>query len=665
MKSKCFVLIYYLLMIYMPPFCISDIYLHNPRGSNNRLDEKTAVRRNQNRLFNSQNNVRGGYNVGDATDLPSEGNEEWQYQMKYFQSSATAESELEIEWTMQHGCGKRQDSYASTEEVDCNVILQFMCQDPTLLANSEDRIRDGGSTATQDFTTQVGPEDAVKNMEERRSNDIKKERGLHESWLHYEKCSQRERNAGLFTADINLNNVGSYSSAIHTRQNPQGNRYGYECPEERDYYPYWHTAPWKDIAILVTNLTQCSMYQEESFNVRPVHECVEFDSQKHRMSSRWNNEAKCRENGGQWQLFYNYLEKAPDFKSKDECEAQQVIKGNQYIWAVPYDSDNVQAECLVSLTPPECKEAPWSRANHLGLTEGGRMPNYTWTIPYFPSNNNQSCIFRIRYNISSFDYDPLTTDYHQNLNPDLQIFPPVSKNPIVNIGIRSPLRLAINTQQLGRTFQDRTHMFWLVPRPSNMQFQRIYNLNVKGKRGNIVQTYPAVEYDFSPSVTRMNAENLLHIQWTGSNTHNNNGAGRNGQAGAAGVGLTGTDRSNLVEIANLGENFPLPYETSNFYKNAELKWIYFGKENISPLSLAVNLASSGFYRCINFTECPESEHQDFVYEVKQEKLSNVLNNAPPSYPGVVIQLKPGNYTYMCTRNNNFSNRSQKGTIIVE
>lgn len=41
-----------------------DIYLHNPRGSNNRLDEQNRERANANRLFDSQNNNRGGYNVG-------------------------------------------------------------------------------------------------------------------------------------------------------------------------------------------------------------------------------------------------------------------------------------------------------------------------------------------------------------------------------------------------------------------------------------------------------------------------------------------------------------------------------------------------------------------------------------------------------------------------
>ena len=31
-----------------------DVYMHNPRGSNNRLNENTANRNNGNRLFDSQ-----------------------------------------------------------------------------------------------------------------------------------------------------------------------------------------------------------------------------------------------------------------------------------------------------------------------------------------------------------------------------------------------------------------------------------------------------------------------------------------------------------------------------------------------------------------------------------------------------------------------------------
>jgi len=42
-----------------------DIYISNPRSSNNRLNEDSRARKNANRLFDSQNNNRGGVNVGE------------------------------------------------------------------------------------------------------------------------------------------------------------------------------------------------------------------------------------------------------------------------------------------------------------------------------------------------------------------------------------------------------------------------------------------------------------------------------------------------------------------------------------------------------------------------------------------------------------------------
>ena len=72
--------------------------MHSPRGSNNRLNERSANRDNANRLFDSQvsvkaklysatiifpffqNNNRGGYNAGDQ-DTGAFNNEEQIYYM--------------------------------------------------------------------------------------------------------------------------------------------------------------------------------------------------------------------------------------------------------------------------------------------------------------------------------------------------------------------------------------------------------------------------------------------------------------------------------------------------------------------------------------------------------------------------------------------------------
>jgi hypothetical protein len=44
---------------------------------------------------------------------------------------------------------------------------------------------------------------------------------------------------------------------------------------------------------------------------------------------------------------------------------------------------------------------------------------------------------------------------------------PIRNNPQVNIGANNQvLKLAINTAQYGRVFQDRSHTFYLVPRTS-------------------------------------------------------------------------------------------------------------------------------------------------------------------------------------------------------
>ena len=92
-----------LLCIAMCTTVYADVYLHSMRGSNNRLNGNGRERRNANRLFDSQNNNRGGYNVGPGY-------------MYYYTGSI-----LSIEWTNQHECGGSQSN--------CDLILQYMCSD--------------------------------------------------------------------------------------------------------------------------------------------------------------------------------------------------------------------------------------------------------------------------------------------------------------------------------------------------------------------------------------------------------------------------------------------------------------------------------------------------------------------------------------------------------
>lgn len=634
-----------LFLLFLLTFVNGDIYLHSPRGSNNRLNENSKTRKNNNRLFDSQNNNNGGYNVGDATSQAAGTNANKQYQMKYFQSGKNSSSFLTIEWTNQHGCG---GCPRKLQKVNCNLVLQFMCQPNDGSVPEIDKIRAGINTDKQPFTYQPLQFTSISAQGNRKNKNVKNNFGLHENWEWYDRCYHRENNKGLFTADQKLRKINRYSRAIHTRQNKNGQRSGYECPEERDYYPYWHPTPWVDIAVLSESIAMCQNYKKKSFNAGPYEECVEKTGNKKEWirRSRWNNKVECEAANGKWLAFHNFLERAPQFTNERSCLNAAKQTKIPYIWGLPSDTKNIDKyECLVGVDPIVCKKAPYSRVNHLGNGVSKKANTFTWTLPHFPSGKEQRCVFRIRYNITTDDYNPYKTDASDNRRV-------IRNDPTINFeGV--PLQLAINTAQFGRVFQDRSHVFILKPRPAELDNNRIYNLNVRGKRGNIVQVYPAVEYDFAPNTLKIEANDLLHIQWTGSNTNPRNNDGE---------GTAGTDRSNLLQMKKLDLSYPLPFENTNIWNNSEIVWIHHGVKTVSSADLAIDMASSGYYSCVSTSSCPASLVQNSLE--KKAKMNNLLNNAPASYEGALLRIKRGNYYYMCTRNNNFSNRSQKGTLIV-
>ncbi|XP_028418873.1 uncharacterized protein LOC114544422 [Dendronephthya gigantea] len=284
-----------------------DVYMHNPRGSNNRLNEQNNNRNNANRLFDSQNNNRGGYNVGNKY----QSDRNTQYEMEYFMSGPKGQSSdnegksyLTVEWTNQHGCGDN--------DLNCNIVLQYKCQPQN--TPSAFKLRNGYNTQSQS------------------ENGASYHLGLHERYEWYKECKTRQRNKGLFLADQNPRG----DTSIYTRQNPGGTRSGYECPEERDYYPYWHPTPWKDEAIYVKRQEDCSFYERESFNERLRGKCTGKPHSRIKYDEH-NNAFACSQGGGKWLEYSNFLEILPNIRTEGECKSYD--RGNPNIrtrWAIPY-----------------------------------------------------------------------------------------------------------------------------------------------------------------------------------------------------------------------------------------------------------------------------------------------------------------------------------------
>ena len=489
---------------------------------------------------------------------------------------------------------------------NCEMVLQYMCGE---------LVRDGASTKTI-------PTNNAQCRNFDCSTDF--EYGMNEDLQSYKTCARRLRNKGLFTADQNLG--GNRKYAINTRQNPAGKRYGYECAEERDYYPYWHSSPWKDIAVMTNDATRCPYYISESQNVKSRWECVVPKNLTEKFYGRFD---------------------IPN--NKADCEAFRYPKTENGIKATWTEIKSH------GLPAPDCRETEFSRDNHLGNGLGGHPNVYNWTIPN--NINHEQCILRLRYNISTNDYDSWNTTSKSNptyvnlhdkygfADDDAAsdrgyVFEDYPQVKLFN-DIEMELELAINTAQYGRTFQDRSFLFAVRPRPSGTDAKNIHNLNVRGKRGNIVQVFPSVEYDFVPNNLEAASGDYIHFQWTGSNTNNANNDG-NGQARS--------DRNNIVLL-----NSPVYPEGNGVQFGPGPKFGQYG------LNYPMHLDNG------TFLGLSRSDAESLAFNAPGAfggELSQ-LDDAGPYYNLGIRQVnKLGTYHYMCTRNNDFSNRDQKGRVTV-
>ena len=341
--------------------------------------------------------------------------------------------------------------------------------------------------------------------------------------------------------------------------------------------------------------SRCGYYKTESQNVLNKGLCS---------NAQFNNPKKCVDNGGTWTESGSF---------------------NTY--------------------PPECKICPSTRYNHLGNAEEGKSPSYTWKIPFDIHADGATCVLRIRYNISTTDVSDDSWNIFANSNGALKNNP---TNDFVGLGanVSGPIRLNINTAQYGRTFEDRSHVFKIRKRPSNLDCGlrvprdcRIVNYNVRGRRGNIVQVYPSVEYDFVPSELKIARNDYLHIQWTGSDANSQ---------GNAGNGRTGTDRSNMVVM---------PSYSGTKVTNMNI----FERRNTSALHFSNNASAVAYMAFLGQTGCNDAQTNTNADDYCK------LHNRAPAYinMGLVQMHNMGKYLVMSTRNHAFSNRDQKASIVVE
>jgi len=300
----------------------------------------------------------------------------------------------------------------------------------------------------------------------------------------------------------------------------------------------------------------------------------------------------------------------------------------------------------------------------LGYSNNGFLPMYNWTLPTHVqepciANNSCNCVLRLRYNVSTGDLNvggtlqgnnPFTDFIDSNYNG--------ANSPVQSAEITSysniTFEFATNTESYGTVYQDRSFVFNIRPRaqsniPDNAN---IYNINVRGKRGNYIQTFPTLEYGFVPDVLYVQTGDYIHFQWTGCDTN---------PAGNAGEGIDQTDRSNIVQISTQDTTLP-----------ATDSWLSQNTPLFETLQMRQSMAliNQDLATCLPWSQLLANNGNSATQANIDPRNCMKLNAAAsPYFDGGAIRMNhttgdvKGLY-YMSSRSNNFPFRQQKGAIYV-
>ena len=618
-------------------YATADVYWQFPCGGNNRLNEPKRAVQNDNRLFDSQNNNRHGCNKNDYEFYVG--------------------TELDLTWTIQHSCGPDGN-------VACEGILQYAC------TGENPDMRDGQTTDTI-------PNVTSQEMNKCAKSDCDKDAkyGHHEDSYSYMHTLRRERNMGLFTADQNLKGK---TSAQFTRQQNKGTRYGYESPEERDHYPYWGPTMWTDIAVMTDDTKRCNYYKANSENVKGRSFCYVPEN----ILISLVNDKKLTNQG-----VIPITESGCNNYRTEMINKKTYKNANQIKWTTSKPKNPKK--------PVHCLLNPNSRDNHHGNEVNSRyLTGYKWTVPNELAG--QSCSIRLRYNISSPEFDNWNTDYrHQikNRNDDraraddvgpigyFENFGPSWTEDNLK-GIRRGYRhgndktvkvmpdgdlsieMSYNTDQLARTFQDRTFMIKFKARPNGLPANaKIHTLNTVGNLGTNVEVYPNFEFAFHPENVKAKRGDYIHIQSSGSSNQPN--TDDSSQVDVLGRVIEQTKskyRSNLVAIRTKKDHV---VDQSYYDQNGVSSKNIFGITN-SDLKFA------------KYKDAGEMTKR-LAYDGLYGDGKNYASNQPSEQPkmdigkdivawrvdfGLIKLSKPGKYYFMDTHNHRFGSRTVKGSLVV-